>query len=192
MSKGWNWGFHPRKTKGKTTSTLSKESSSTFPLHLPCIWPRILKLKVRLMIFLGSWPSTGPDCLLKTLCWNLVDLCYNSLKSACVNKHPTHLNHDLPSPLPSSSHSSRGFCCLFRHRGSNQDVVFVLWLKSRNKNKKYVWKEKWKRITYTWTFALQPIKETFQQQTHTRREPEFGIIKWLRKDLRQDFNLSKI
>lgn len=49
-----------------------------------------------------------------------------------------HLHSDFLSPLPSSSHSSRGFCCLFRHRGSNQDVVFVLWLKFRNK--KYVWK----------------------------------------------------
>lgn len=49
-----------------------------------------------------------------------------------------------------------------------------------------------KRMTYSWTFAVQPIKGTFQQQTHTRREPEFGILKWLRKDLRQAFNLSKI
>lgn len=29
------------------------------------------------------------------------------------------------------------------------------------------------------------MKDTFQQQTQIRRKPEFGIIKWLRKALRQ-------
>lgn len=42
------------------------------------------------------------------------------------------------SLLPSSSHSSRGFCCLFRHRGSSQDVVFVLWLETKNGNMTFV------------------------------------------------------
>lgn len=36
------------------------------------------------------------------------------------------LNH---TSIPSSSHSSRGFWGLSRHRGSIQDVVFVLWLR---------------------------------------------------------------
>jgi len=42
------------------------------------------------------------------------------------------------SLLPSSSHSSRGFCCLLRHRGSSQDVVFVLWLETKNGNLTFV------------------------------------------------------
>lgn len=51
------------------------------------------------------------------------------------------------SLLPSSSHSSRGFCCLFRHRGSSQDVVFVLWLETKNGNMTFVNKAE---LKYPW------------------------------------------
>lgn len=51
------------------------------------------------------------------------------------------------SHLPSSSHSSRGFCCLFRHRGSSQDVVFVLWLETKNGNMTFVNKAE---LKYQW------------------------------------------
>ena len=58
------------------------------------------------------------------------------------------------SLLPSSSHSSRGFCCLFRHRGSSQDVVFVLWLETKNGNMTFVNKAE---LKYQWHKSIYPL-----------------------------------
>lgn len=66
---------------------------------------------------------------------------------------PTHYYFNTCSLLPSSSHSSRGFCCLFRHRGSSQDVVFVLWLETKNGNMTFVNKAE---LKYQWHKSIYP------------------------------------
>lgn len=66
----------------------------------------------------------------------------------------THYYFTIFSLLPSSSHSSRGFCCLFRHRGSSQDVVFVLWLETKNGNMTFVNKAE---LKYRWHRSIYPL-----------------------------------
>lgn len=68
-------------------------------------------------------------------------------------KDETHHYLTIFSLLPSSSHSSRGFCCLFRHRGSSQDVVFVLWLETKNGNMTFVNKPE---LKYQWEKSIYP------------------------------------
>lgn len=65
--------------------------------------------------------------------------------------------------LPSSSHSSRGFCCLFRHRGSSQDVVFVLWLETKNGNTTFVNKVE---LKYPWHKSIYPLHYSTDLEAH--------------------------
>lgn len=79
--------------------------------------------------------------------------------------------------IPSSSHSSRGFWGLSRHRGSIQEVVFVLWL-----NRKYT------KVKTTWRWQTQYFTPTLD----TKHSLEGHVCEKLKVDSDSLLYLLKI
>lgn len=69
------------------------------------------------------------------------DVYCNNCSGLYLGQNGTKSPHKITAlwvTVPSSSHSSRGFWGLSRHRGSIQEVVFVLWLhKTHTKKHQY-------------------------------------------------------